>query len=76
MKLCIIFTEWAHWANSVSKVLCPSVCVLCVPLFEFLVHVLLLQFTKFKSQVNKLQKKVSIGKSDETTLFNNLAILA
>ena len=50
----VLFTESAHWADSVCKLRCPSVCVcvLCVPLF----YVLLLKFAKVKSHIDKLKK--------------------
>ena len=59
-----IFNEPAHWADSVSKLRCPSVVcqLLCVPLFTCFVNILLLSFTKVKSPINRLQKD-SLGES-------------
>ena len=47
----VSFTELAYWADSVSKSLCPSVCVSCVPLFTFLLNILLLPFIKVESKI-------------------------
>ena len=46
-----------------------------VPLFLFFLNVLLLPFTKVKSQIDRIQKD-SLRKSYETTLVSDLEILA
>ena len=57
-----IFTELAHWANSVSKSQFPTVC-LSVPLcYAFFFLHLFTPIYKGQSPIDKLQKK-SLGKS-------------
>ena len=54
----LISSESAHWADSVSKLRCPSVCLLSVALF---LYGLLLPFTKVESQIDDC-KKIPLGK--------------
>ena len=49
----MLLTESAHWADSVSKSRCPSVCRVCVCTNYIFFHVLLLPFTNVKSPIGQ-----------------------
>ena len=68
-----IFTESAHWADSVSKWRCPSV-YLCHFFLHFF-NVLLLPFTNVAGRISQLQKD-SLGNNYKWTLVSDLTILA
>ena len=74
------FPELSHWANSVSKSQCPSVCLSVCPFvwtlfFLVFLNVLLFPFTKVESAIDQSQRD-SLGNSYKKTLISDLTILA